>query len=395
VLGAAAAAAESPQAPPPRRIPTEELVAQLGDADFAVREAATKRLCSLALDPPAELLAATRSDDPEVRERATAAVRAMRGNVVAARLPRGVRFAERGRADLLVAATAAWDLKADDPRLWEPALAFGRRLLERAEMAGKPDGERAPRECPALFPDFATFEKQRRPAYTRTDVVYDSPDPRNEQPWSLYRSEAVQAPGVMSPAGIANSIIVSRGGVGTRSAVQASVVLANGDVTARTGVYGAVIVCDGDVTVTENHLTRCVVVARGKITAAGRADTCVLAAGGEVTLVEKRPTAGERFNVIKENEPNPLGVTFFELSAVGVEVKAAGGVVEVAAVAAGKPFAAAGARAGDVVAAVNGRRPDGAEGLRRLLRDALAVGAAAVTMTRDGKPVTVTVALPD
>src|SRR5262245_34374769 len=128
--------------PPPREaVDVPALVRQLGSEDFAEREEAAKRLATLDVaEVPAELLAAAKSDNPEVRERAAKAVKALRDYIAQgperaaiARLPRGERFAQRGQIDLYVASTAASDLKADDPRLWEPALAVGRRLIEKAE----------------------------------------------------------------------------------------------------------------------------------------------------------------------------------------------------------------------------------------------------------------------
>ena len=64
------------QAPLPRVIPFAELVRQLGSEDYAEREAATKRLSSIALDPPSELLAATKSESPDIRSRALKIVHA-------------------------------------------------------------------------------------------------------------------------------------------------------------------------------------------------------------------------------------------------------------------------------------------------------------------------------
>jgi hypothetical protein len=46
-----------------------------------------------------------------------------------------------------------WDLKADDERLWEPALDLGRRLIKKADMTG----DRKPHNCPSSFKDFATY----------------------------------------------------------------------------------------------------------------------------------------------------------------------------------------------------------------------------------------------
>jgi hypothetical protein len=343
----------------------------------------------MVLDPPPELLAATKSDNPEVRQRAAQVAQAMRSNVVATRLPRGQRFAERGEVDLFVAATAVWDLKPEDPRLWEPAVDLGRRLIEQADMTG----DRKPHNCPSSFKDYATYKRLIPHRFTRVDGLYERPDPHP----ILYINEAILAAGVTDPEGITNNLIVSRGSVETKKAIQASVVFANGDVTARNGLYDVVIVCDGDVTLTHSHVSRSLIVARGNIILKRGGNTSVLMAGGKVAVGagEKVETTGRNFSVIKETETNPLGITFFELSTVGVEVKAGGQEVWVWDVAKGKAFAAAGVKPGDVVAEVNGRKPDSPESLRRLLRDALAVGDATVKLQRGKKTETVKITLPE
>ena len=52
-------------------------------------------------------------------------------------------------------------------------------------------------------------------------------------------------------------------------------------------------------------------------------------------------------------------------------------------------------RVGDVVLSVGNGKPDSAESLRRLLRDALAIGDATLTLKRGDKTETVKVSLPD
>jgi S1-C subfamily serine protease len=69
--------------------------------------------------------------------------------------------------------------------------------------------------------------------------------------------------------------------------------------------------------------------------------------------------------------------------------------VQVAAIEKGKPFDHAGVWVGDIVAEVNGKKPDSAESLRRLLRDALAIGDATVKLQRRGNTKTVKISLPD
>ena len=155
------------------------------------------------------------------------------------------------------------------------------------------------------------------------------------------------------------------------------------------------IVCDGDVTLTEGHITDPLIVARGNITAQS-AVTTVLMAGGKVTLGKPRErwlkvgaTSSRRSSRIRS------AITFFELSTVGVEAKVIDKAVQVTAVTDGKPFAKAGVKVGDIILEVNGKKPDSPESLRRLLRDALAIGDATVKLQRGDKTETVKVSLPE
>jgi hypothetical protein len=308
---------------------------------------------------------------------------------VGALLARGKKFAEQGKIDLFVAATAAWTLKPDDLRQWEPAVRFGQFLIEKAEMKGS----RKPQDSPSSYKDFATYLELWKPGFKRLDKPYVRPDPDKAVPPRAFYYEAIQAPGVVDPKGICDCLILSRSGVEAGRGIQSSVVFANGDVSAQTVMYNVVIICDGDVTV--GGTSQAVIVARGNITAKGTR-SAVLMAGGKVTpgKVQPDPT-GENFNIIVEKEPNTLGVTFFELSTVGLEVKAADKDVQVSAVAAGKPCDKAGLKVGDVILEVNGKKPTDAESLRRLLRDALAVGDATVKLHRGDKAETAKVSLPD
>jgi PDZ domain len=407
VVGLVAAAPAGDDIPPPRPVDVAALVRQLGSDDFAEREMATQRLSAMVIDPPPELLAATRSENPEIRNRASNAASAMRWNVGATRLTRGQKFAEQGRVDLFVAATAVWDLKPDDDRLWEPARHLGHRLLEKTEMLAfrtHPNIRRTIQDCPAAWPDVATYKKYCKPRFTRVDDLYVCPDPQQENPPLLFRNEAIHAAGVMSPMGIHGGIIVSRGSVETEYAIQTSVIFANGDVTAVTGLYQVVIVCDGDVNLTRDNVGGAVIIARGNITVNDGAHDAELIAGGKVTLGKKPElfrTDIERKRtwknvVIKENETNPLGfITFFELGHIGLEVKTAGMAMQVAKVEAGKVCNMAGVQVGDIILEVNGKKPTDAESLRRLLRDALAIGDATLMLKRGDKTETVKVALPE
>ncbi len=390
MLLAVVAGAQPPQAPSPRRIPVDELVEQLGTGPVAQREEAERRLSAMTVDPPPEVLAATKSLNLDQRERAARVAQAMRWNLAATKLPHGQRFAERGRVDLFVAATAVWNLKPDDDRLWEPAVDLGRRLIEKAELKG----DRKPHNCPSSFKDYATYKSLIHPRFTRVDELYTCPDPQKADPPVLYYREAIQAAGVDCPTSLSYNLIVSRRSVPVEKIIQASVIFANGDVTAPGGISNSIIVCDGDVVA--DAISKSLVVARGNITVKGSTSNSTLIAEGKVRVEAQKKLPKEYDSIIKENETNPLGfITFFELRQIGLEVKVAKGEVQVATVAAGKASEKAGLKAGDVALEVADKKPTDAESLRRLLRDALAIGDATLKVQRGNDTLTLKVPPPD
>jgi hypothetical protein len=404
LVAAACCAALGSDIPSPREVAdVPALVRQLGSEDFAEREEATKRLSTLDVDEvPPELLAALRSPNPEVRDRAAKAVRALREHIMlnqeraaVAHLPRGERFAKLGRIDLFVASTAVSNYKADDDRLWIPAYELGVRAVEKAEMTG----DRKPHGGATWFATFRIYRDKLPLRFVRSDEAVH----RMEKAGIVY--EAIQSAAI-SGSDPLYALGVSRGPV-SAGGIIGSLVLATGDVTSGDEISNTVIICDGDVRVQGNVRTS-LIVARGSISIKGTAHSSTLISGGTVTITIPpepiRRVADPQFQkeldtrkvIIEEKVSKPLGyITFFELSTVGVEVKVADKAVTVAKVAEGQPFAKAGVKAGDVVSAVNGKKPDSAESLRRLLRDALALGDATVTLQRGDKSETVKVALPE
>jgi hypothetical protein len=176
--------------------------------------------------------------------------------------------------------------------------------------------------------------------------------------------------------------------------IGSTVVVCDGDVETAEGIGSSLVIARGDIRV-KQRVSDSTLIAGGTITVADSAADCTLIAGGKVAIknVEKNPRF---FSRVREQEATPFEfVKFFELSAVGVDVKVAYRVVAVDSVAEGKPFAKAGVKVSDIITDVNGKRPDSAESLRRLLRDALALGDATLTIQRGDKTETVKVALPD
>jgi hypothetical protein len=398
LVAAGCGVALADNAPPPRlKVDVVALVRQLGSEDFSEREEASRQLAALAVDePPAELLAALKSSNPEVCDRAAKAVKAIRAAAALRPLPRNERFATRGHVDLYVASVEALalDLKDEDDRLWVPAFKLGAKVVASADTTG----DRKPHGGPFWYADFARYRKELLVECLRVNGTYYRPT--KDETGKRIGYEAIQARGVEAVPSF-RGLAVSRGPVSAKVSINSSIVLATGDVTAEHSIHSSIIVCDGDVR-TGKYLNQSVVIARGNITVTGAVSSCTLIAGGTVT-VGKLPERSEdqkdtyrRRAEIKEKESNPLGfITFFELRRIGLEVKATDGAVQVATVAAGNVCDKAGLKAGDTVLDVNGKKPADAESLRRLLRDALAVGDATVKLQRGKDTITAKLSLPD
>jgi hypothetical protein len=372
------------------------LVRRLGSADPQERDEAGRQLAALRADePPAELLAALKSSDADVRRRAEAAAAAIR-TAALARLPRDQRLAARGQVDLYVACTAALAFKDDDDRHWVPPTKLGAKLVSLL-TAEDDDDERKPQGGPTWFADFATYRKAWPGDFIRKDGRYDRPAKDADGLPLLH--QAIQAGGVEAGQSL-SGLVVARGPVRAPQCISNALILATGEVKAGDNVTDSVIVCDGNVRT--GKLFRCVVIARGNITVEGQAETATLIAGGKVTITRPQVPDGEpravfqRRVVVSENDANPLKfVTFFELSRVGLSVRAGGDGLTVATVAAGSACDKGGLKGGDAIVDVGGKKPTDGDSLRRLLRDALAVGDATVRVKRGDDTTTVKVALPE
>ena len=91
LLAPAYCAALASDIPPPRPVDVAAIVRRLGSEDFSQREEASRHLSTLSVDaPPPELLAARNSPNPEIRDRARRAVKALELHIVR----------ERERADI-------------------------------------------------------------------------------------------------------------------------------------------------------------------------------------------------------------------------------------------------------------------------------------------------------
>jgi hypothetical protein len=396
VGGAAAlACAEPPVAPAPRAVDVAALVRALGHADFATREAAGARLANLPLDaPPPELLAALKSDDPEVRARAPEVLRAFRAAAAERairRLPALERFAVRGQVDLFVASSNTLEI-GEEERAWSVAMNAGRILLGKEHLKGT----RKPDPAPTAHTAFADYKKGSTVRTIRFDGIYKRPviDARTGRAQNSF-PEAILSAGIEEAKYTTNSLVVSRGPVTSQSLTQ-SLVFANGNVRADRA-NSSVVICDGDVVIDE-ELMCCLIVARGNVILPKNVIGGKVVCGGKVIQkrAAQRDLPPEFANVFVENDAHAYKfVTFFELHRVGIEAKVEGTALVLSAVKGDSVAGRAGLKTGDVVLRAGGAKPADAEALRRALRDALAVGDAKVQVRRAGNTVEAQFGLPE
>ena len=390
IVCAARQEAGSPALAPPPHAPLVELIRRLGSEDFREREDATAQLGLLPFNaPPPKLLEATRSTNPEIRRRAIEAAAAIRMRAERRAIGRERVFAKDGAVDLFVASTTRWNLPPQDERIWQTVLDVATALDDRTKFRWRIAGKRR-----VIKPsDFWLVSLDM--LFVRSEETYQLPDKNLDGTAIHSKPGGILALEVVAPHALDRNLVIARGPVRVRTRAVESVILANGDVTTGYGLEVAVIVCDGNVEVAAG-VNKSVVIARGDITVGELVSDSTLIAAGKVTLKKPQPPADHDQPVVEERVRVPLNfVKFFELPHVGVDVKVTDKAVVVAKVADNKAFAAAGVEIGDVITAVNGKKPDDAESLRRMLRDALALGDAAVVVRRGDRTETLKVSLPE
>jgi hypothetical protein len=186
------------------------------------------------------------------------------------------------------------------------------------------------------------------------------------------------------------------------------------------GTNGGVVVCDGDFevrpepnSVLPDNIIHSLIVANGNVLCptTGVADSVILAtgdirvpegafitnstirAGGKIHL-SRRSTVRE--SKLEESVADPTApFKFFELSRVGLEVRAAGNRVWVEKAEEKKPFAAAGIQKGDLVTAVDGKKAESYAGFRKQVRAAFVQGDCTLTVRRDGQTREIVVRFPE
>jgi len=285
--------------------PVEELIKQLGSTDFKQRSAATKALLEL---PEAErpLRTAMRSADPEVARRAAEIV----AEIERRRSPFRILddAIERGLMERAIEIMASWpeDKHEDDliDRIHQLSCSLAERNNNMREREFVPTLRSWPGNPRSTF---------KGAAFTEADWGLRYHDGR-----FLLRTNRVSViPSRKADFGTAgrllgNACVIADGPVrlDEMSLYDGCMILANGDVEIGKGprlrmLQRVIIVSAGNVTI-EGHMIICLVIAKGAVTAPKSTLTQTrIVAGKSITVFKESHT--DLSNVIKENDPNPLG----------------------------------------------------------------------------------------
>jgi hypothetical protein len=191
----------------------------------------------------------------------------------------------------------------------------------------------------------------------------------------IHRGLLVSSRGTRLTGTLDSSVVLSGGPVEIGGSCDHSIVVCDGGLKCHGIPGGSLIIARGDVEFTGVEVVRCRIITAGTVRFA---------------------TRQRRRNVeVQEHEPNPLGfIKWFDPARVGITVEAADGGVRVKA--AGKSFAAAWLRAGDLISAIDGEAVKSPEDFRLLLRAKLADGGRmALAVRRAGRDLTIPVRCKD
>jgi hypothetical protein len=394
-----------PPVPPASADQIDTWIRQLGATDFQVREDATRELARRP-EAVSAVRRASVSRDAEVARRAADILREFDRRYSKIALER-IRATIRNREpDLFVERVVRYTGTED--HVWQAVTDFG--------WEGRSIGQKVFGRLKVSFkrPD-RNFVRDKTSRDSPYKVV--SPDRAMATDGTcLFRGDTLE----IAPQA-AVMLLAARGSV--KSAGRVAFVFANDAVILggeMGGTNGGIVVCDGDFeirpepdTVRSVRVIYSLIVANGNVLcpAAGVADSVILAggdvhvpegalitnstirAGGKIHLPQRSTV---RDSKLEESVADPTApFKFFELSRVGLEVRAAGDRVWVEKVEEKKQFAVAGIQKGDLLTAVDGKKVESYAGFRKQVRAAFVQGDCTLTVRRDGQTREIAVRFPE
>jgi hypothetical protein len=402
------------------------LIDDLRSDRFEVREAASRALMDLVEAIPA-LQRARKSDDLELRLRATNILREVAKKRARRALSRAKALAKAGRIIEAADRVAYWGQLGQPGEDWEILTQFASEARSKTARYFPPHGFwYYPEEIGGHFPlnpmgEFRRYAESAHPREMAAQLI--DIDAGGEElilsekehaerklavkgidtlvPYTLLlRGENILCQKDISDAGIYKGIIAATGDVELPPASH-SLVIAGGNLAKLDGTMQSIVICDGDVEL-PGPPSAALIVARGKVTCAtGKAAiimNCMVRSGRSLVLPD-----GTKVD-LKDGTPDPLAfVKFFELADVGLRAedlpkreKSTADGVRIKEMKKDSPFAA-GLRSGDVITAIEERKTPTTETFRRVLRRKLARGGPTITFTvrRSDKTLGVPIAVKD
>jgi len=278
------------------------LIEQLGDKSFRQRELATQRLGEAPEAAAALHEAAAKSDNAEVRRRATYLLELFSARSRPARIN---AMCKRGEIDLLVDALALWKDKLA-PENRGPIIAFAQRITDQLEAdLGK--------EWPLI--------RRNRLWYRAQDATYEQfvkesklniqvqPDDVNIGHFAIF-----VFPGSMpkDPVEVDCSIVLRNGSMKATD-VTGSFVFVNGDLEITQNLSNSIVICSGDVRLSVSPRRR------GPIHRGGAIYNSVVIANGKIAVSVESPYLVQD-TVVRPTEKQLLrSFAFFDLARLGLD----------------------------------------------------------------------------
>jgi hypothetical protein len=351
VAGAERVAAQRPVPAPHADV--QQLIQQLGDNDYLVRERASETLKTMP-KAVAALRAALHSDDAEIRRRSANLLAAIRDQQLTLALGKMQQAKKDGKIDLFV--EYATTLRAELTNETCPLYDLAQDIIREAKRR--------------LFDDDVILlnlgQFMPRALYLSPERCFEKDAKENQ---NVIVTNSVSFDDLVGDRGI-----ISRDGVVAGHTFGYSLILSNGNAVVRgedTSIHGCLVLCDGDVEA--DTIFRSVVVARGRVKHKKCDDSLII-----------------------EGERAALGkLSFFELSDVGLEVTKEDSRLRIKSLKEGSPFARCGFQAGDCLLTANGKKVESANDFRRVVRRHLAASVIEpkplpVQAERDGKKIELT-----
>lgn len=329
-----------------------DLIQQLGDEDFVVRENATNKLL-LRKSIRADLLKATNSSDPERARRARHIV----DKLDAVLFNRLWQFRKLELLDCVVEIMCQFEDIPTKPEYWDPVISLGQASRTQGLALGnqgaavpdrrstwfRVDAEKGFQECAPIF----LTKQPPLPRQGGRAISYIIKDKRLEFNIPVNNSILI-ASERMDLGNVSSSIVICNGPIRIQSAIN------------------CLIVCDGDCVV-DICAGDSQIIASGSIRLKEFLQSSRFIAGRKIEKIN--PRMETRGSVLLENQAvGTGGMLFLDPARFGVTIEPGPQAVRIKNLTARKAFADAGLRVDDLVLALGDHKTDSPDAFRRALR---------------------------